>query len=112
MGGEVLALDLLVVLQLGLEEARHLHGGAGGARDPDRGEVIGLEDLLDAAVGDLVALAGLAVARDHHAVTVAEGEHGRAVGHRRPPSFSGHRRLRAGQEMGCGLAQVLDEAGG
>src|SRR5207244_2191924 len=30
---EVLALDLLVVLELGLEELRHLHGRAGGAGD-------------------------------------------------------------------------------
>ena len=35
---QVLALDLLVVLELGLEEAGHLHGGAGRARDahPER----------------------------------------------------------------------------
>ena len=55
--GEVLALDLLVVLELGLEQAGHLHGGAGGAGDADAREVVGLEDLLDAPVGDLVALA-------------------------------------------------------
>ena len=81
-------------------------------------EVVGLEDLLDAPGGDLVALAGLAVARHDHAVAVAEGEHRGAVGHaparspRRAPrsrglgSRSGDVRRRRSGEARC---RVVDE---
>src|SRR3989449_8452512 len=41
---EVVALDLLVVLELGLEELGHLHGGAGRARDADAGQVVRSEE--------------------------------------------------------------------
>ena len=107
---EVLALDLLVVLELGLEEAGHLHGGTGRARDAHAGEVVGLEDLLDAAVGDLVALAGLAVARHDDAVAVAQREDRGAVGH---PGHARRRRPRArapGSRCGDVAAQELGEA--
>ena len=47
-----LALHLLVVLELGLEQLHHLDRGPGRARDRDAGEVVGREHLVDAAVGD------------------------------------------------------------
>ena len=95
---QVLALDLLVVLELGLEEAGHLHGRARGARDADAGEVVGLEDLLDAPRRDLVALARLAVTRHHDAVAVAKREDGGAVRGRRRLALSA-RLGAAGQEL-------------
>jgi len=88
---EVVALDLLVVLQLRLEELGHLHGGAGGAGDADAREVVGLEDLLHPAARDLKARRRLTVARHDHALAVPEGEDGRAVGH-------GHRAVDARRE--------------
>ena len=52
---ELLALDLLVVLELELEELDHLDGRAGGAGDGDARVAVGREDLLDVAVADEVA---------------------------------------------------------
>jgi hypothetical protein len=77
---ERLPLDLLVVLELHLEEAHHLHRGAGGPGDGDAGEVVGREDLLDPATGDRVPGGGAPVARHHHAPGEADGEDGGAVG--------------------------------
>src|SRR5437763_1543183 len=56
------ALELLVVLQLDLEQADHLDSEPRGARDPDDAELVGLENLLDVALGDDVAHRGAAVA--------------------------------------------------
>ena len=61
------ALDLLVVLELGLEQPHHLDREAGGAGDADRGELVGREDLLDVALGDDVAHRGPAVTGHDHA---------------------------------------------
>ena len=59
---ERLALDLLVVLELHLEQLHHLDRGAGRAGDGDAGVVVGREHLLDAAAGDHVAGGGATVA--------------------------------------------------
>ena len=77
---EGLALDLLVVLELHLEEAHHLDRGPGGPGDGDAGEVVGREHLLDAAVGDRVPGRGPTVTGHHHAAGEADGEDRRAVG--------------------------------
>src|SRR6058998_1144533 len=49
---EVLTLDLLVVLELGLEEPGHLRRGPGRTGDADAAELVGLEDLLDTPARD------------------------------------------------------------
>ena len=74
-----LALHLLVVLELGLEELHHLDRGPGRAGDRDAGEVVGREHLVDAAVGDRVARGRPAVAGHHHAVGVADRDDRGAV---------------------------------
>ena len=75
-----LALDLLVVLELGLEEAHHLHRRPGGAGDRDPGVVVGREDLLDAAARDREARGRPPVTGEHHAPDVPDGHDGGAVG--------------------------------
>ena len=103
------ALDLLVVLELGLEEPDHLDRRAGRAGDGDRRVPVGREDLLHGPVGDDVALGGPAVAGHHHAVGVAQGHHRGAVA--APP---GPRAGRVGAGAGAvGRAGSLrrDEAG-
>ena len=87
-----LALHFLVVLELGLEQLHHLDRGPGRAGDRDTGEVVGGEHLLDAPAGDRVARRRAAVTRHHHAVGVADRDHGRAVGNvdrRRPTRCTG-----------------------
>ena len=74
------ALDLLVVLEVGLEEPGHLHRRAGGAGDGHAAVAVGREHLLHGPVGDGVALGGPAVAGHDHAVGVADGHDRRAVG--------------------------------
>src|SRR3989475_4256631 len=59
---EVLTLDLLVVLELGLEEPGHLRRGPGRTGDADAAELVGLEDLLDTPARDLEAGGRLPVA--------------------------------------------------
>jgi hypothetical protein len=106
---EVLALDLLVVLELGLEELGHLHRRAGGAGDADAGQLVGLEDLLDAAAGDLIARGRLAIAGHDHAVTEAHRKDRRAV-----DRFGQAGRLRTlvtGDEMRRLAAKYFEEAG-
>ena len=78
-----LALHLLVVLELGLEQLHHLDRGPGRTRDRDAGEVVGREHLVHAAVGDRVAGRRAPVAGHHDAVGVADRDHGRAVRDRR-----------------------------
>ena len=73
------ALDLLVVLELGLEEAHHLDRRARGAGDRDGGEAVGREHLLHGAVRDEVALGRAPVARHHDAVGEAQRDDRRAV---------------------------------
>jgi len=53
--------------------------GAGRARDADAGQVVGLEDLLDASARDLVPGGRLAVAGHDDAVAIAQREHRRSV---------------------------------
>ena len=77
---EVLALDLLVVLQLELEEGHHLDRGAGGTGDGHARPAVGGEHLLDGAVADEVAGGGPPVTRHDHPVGVADGHDRRAVG--------------------------------
>ena len=73
------ALDLLVVLELGLEQADHLHRRPGRAGDGHRRVAVGREDLLHGPVGDGVALGGPPVAGHHDAVGEPQGHHGGAV---------------------------------
>ena len=77
------ALDLLVVLELGLEELDHLDRRPGGAGDGDRRVPVGGKDLLHGAMGDDVALGGAAVSCHHHAVGEAQRHHRGAVRHGR-----------------------------
>ncbi len=98
------------MLELGLEEPGHFHGRAGRARDAHAGQIVGLEDLLDAAVRDLVALAGLPVAGHDHPVAVAEREDGGAVRHRGHPALLGGRLGAPGEEMGRGALKDLGKA--
>ena len=82
------ALDLLVVLELGLEQPDHLHGRAGGTGDGHRRVAVGREDLLHGPVGDGVALGGPAVTGHHDAVGEPQGHHRGPVaelGGPRPP---------------------------
>ena len=72
-------LDLLVVLELGLEQPHHLDREAGGAGDADAGVLVGREDLLDVALGDDVAHRGAPVAGHHHAAGERRGHDRRAV---------------------------------
>jgi len=51
-----MSLDLLVVLELGLEEPHHLDRTAGRPGNGDRGVLVSGEDLFDAAVRNDVAL--------------------------------------------------------
>ena len=74
-----LALHLLVVLELGLEQLHHLDRRPRRAGDRDAGEVVGREHLLDAAAGDRVARGGAPVAGHDDAVGVADRDDGRAV---------------------------------
>ena len=84
------------MLELGLEELHHLDRGPGRARDRDAGEVVGREHLVDAAAGDRVARRRPAVARHHHAVGVADRDHGRAVRDVEPGRRPAHRCSAAG----------------
>src|SRR5262249_44531965 len=75
------------------------------------GEIVGLEDLAEAPRGALVPPARRAVARHDHAVPVAEGEYGGAVGHaRRSRALLPAEILGLGQEMRCGLPQEISKA--
>ena len=74
--GQPVARELLVVLELELEQPHDLDGLAGRARDRDRGEVVGGEDLLHLRVGDRVPRGGAAVARHHDAVGEPQAEDG------------------------------------
>jgi hypothetical protein len=91
------ALHLLVVLELELEQLHHLDRRPGGAGDGDARVAVGGEHLLHVAVRDEVAGGGPAVARHHHAVGEADGDHGGAVDglERRGPG-------RGGREVGPG----------
>ena len=112
---EALSLHLLVVLELGLEQAHHLGGLAGCAGDGDAGVVVGREHLLDALVGDREAFDRPAVAGHHHPVREPEGEHGgpvrdprRRLG--RPAGALGQAGLRGGVTHQVEKARVGAEA--
>ena len=62
------ALDLLVVLELQLEELDHLDGRTGRAGDGDTAVAVGREHLLHRPVRDQVARGGPPVAGHHDAV--------------------------------------------
>ena len=76
--GEHGALDLLVVLELDLEEADQLDGDSGRAGDADRGELVGLKDLFDVALGDEIAHRRAPVAGHHDAARMDDGHDRRA----------------------------------
>ena len=74
-----MALELLVVLQLDLEQADHLDGKASRAGDADAGVLIGREHLLDVALGDDVAHRGPSVTSHHDTGGVDDGNDRGAV---------------------------------
>ena len=114
--GQAVSLHLLVVLELGLEEAGHLDRRPGRPGDRDHRVVVGPVDLLDPAVGDLIALGRLAVAGDDDAVGVPQSEDRRAEGDARHAvrvrrdSAAAPRGPR-GEQVGRLLAQEVHEAG-
>ncbi len=97
------SLDLLVVLELGLEQPHHLDGGAGRPGNGDGGIAVGREHLLHGPVGDDVTFGGPPVAGHDDAVPVAQGDHRGAVpdvadgGRRRTRRHGGRWRGRDGQ---------------
>ena len=111
---QAVALHLLVVLELRLEQAGHLDGRPGRAGDRDRGVLVGLVDLLDPPVGDLVALGGLPVAGDDDAVGVAQRQDRRpGRDARQAVGIRMGRRARAGardEQVRRLLAQEVHEA--
>jgi hypothetical protein len=74
-----LALDLLVVLELGLEQAHHVDSGSGDTGDGHPRKVVGWEHLLEPPVGDGVAAGGTPVAGEHDAVGEPDGDDRRTV---------------------------------
>ena len=114
--GERLALDLLVVLELQLEQPDHLHGRPGGAGDGDAGVAIGRVHLLHVAMADEVAGGGPAIAGHDHAVDVADGDHGGAVGDLEVvvaaaghgPAAAARPRPRSARKLGPGSSSALN----
>ena len=102
------ALELLVVLELDLEQPDHLDREAGDAGDADAAVVVGVEDLLDVALGDVVAHGRAPVAGHHHAARERQGDDRRAV--RRLGGQSGdRRRTSAGEELRRVVAEEVGE---
>src|SRR5438876_483951 len=81
---------------------------AGRAGDADARELVGLEDLLDAAARDLIAGGRLTIAGHDHAVTVAYREDRRAV--HRLADLGGRRDLVARDQVRRLPAEHLEEA--
>ena len=106
---EGLALDLLVVLELHLEQLHHLDRRPGGTGDGDAGVVVGREHLLDAPAGDGVSRGGAPVARHHHAAVVADRDHGGAVGDLERRATRRCVEARTGEVVGGDAAQQVDE---
>jgi hypothetical protein len=77
---QALALDLLVVLELGLEQANDLDRRTGGARYRHRRHVVGREHLLDRAMGDLKPFGGPAITGHDDALGETQSEHGGPLG--------------------------------
>ena len=106
--GQRRALDLLVVLELDLEEPDHLDRDAGRPGDADTGVVVGVEHLLDVALGDVVAHRGAAVAGHHDAARERQRDDRGAVrclgGQGR-----GRGRSSAGKQLGGVAAEELGE---
>ena len=67
------------MLQLDLEQLDHLDRHPGRAGERDDAVVVGGEDLLDVALGDVVAGRRPPVAGHQHAVGVGQRHHGGAV---------------------------------
>ena len=105
------ALHLLVVLELDLEELHHLDRGPGRAGDRDAGEVVGREHLLDAAAGDHVAGGGPPVAGHDHAAGEADRHDGRAVRDRRGSTARRCPRPAAGAARACRSTSANDGPG-
>src|SRR5262245_20921151 len=99
------------MLELGLEEASHLHSGTGRAGDADRRQVVGLEDLFDPAVRYLISLTRLPVAGHDDTVSLADREHRRAMGNWRCPAIIGLDLEHAGKEAGRNPAEQLGKTG-
>jgi hypothetical protein len=96
------------VLQLDLEQPDHLQRDAGAAGDPDAGELVGREDLLDVTLGDDVAHRGAPVAGHHH--PAREGGRDDGGGVRRLGRQRGRRgRPPAGEKLGGVPAEELGE---
>jgi hypothetical protein len=67
---ERLELAAAIILERGLERARHLERDGGRAGDGDDGVLVELDHLVGAIVHDDVARRGAAIAGDEHAVLV------------------------------------------
>jgi hypothetical protein len=101
------------VLELDLEQPDHLDGDARGSGDGDRGELVGLEDLLHVALGDQVAHGGPTVAGHDDTGGVDDRDDGRSVrcvqaGHR---ASSGSLCPLAGQQVGRLQGEEVAERG-
>src|SRR5690606_24212538 len=105
-------LALLVVFQLHLEELGQLDADAGGARDGDRGELVGAEQLVHVAVGDHVAGGRPAVTGQDDAAGEDQGHDrgglGGEVGGGAVRGGTGA----VGQPVGTDLAEEVDERRG
>ena len=100
------ALDLLVVLELGLEEPDHLDRRPGGAGDGHRRVAVGREDLLHGPVGDGVPLGGPPVAGHDDAVGEAQCHHRGAV--TEPVAAAADRRPGGRAMVGPAMAPAAD----
>jgi hypothetical protein len=109
------SLDLLVVLQLGLEQPNDFRGLAGGAGDGHRAGLVRRKDLVDALVGDGEALGGATVPRHHDSVGERERQDRRPVnrpraGHGGISSRRLERLLRRPVRVAFGRLHQVDEA--
>ncbi len=77
--GQDPALKLLVVLQLNLEQPDEIYPDAGHPRDPDAGELVAAEDLLDVPLRDHVPGRGAPIAGHHDATIEGSGNDRGAV---------------------------------
>ena len=105
-----LALDLLVVLELDLEQPDQLDRDPGGPGDADDRELIGREHLLDVALGDDVAHRGPPVAGHDHTAGEGRGDDRRAV--RGEVADAGRRRSRVTAAVGRDPSREIGERRG
>jgi hypothetical protein len=104
---EPVAGDLLVVLELELEKPDDLGGLARGAGDRDHRVPVGGEDLLDAVVGDRVALGGAPIAGEGDPAGELQANDRRPVG---ASKVLGRRGGAARDRIGTGPRQEVEEA--